>query len=48
MNKPFALDTALSFDPYPGEPSRDGVQGCEVTPEGRVRFRVIAPEAKQV
>ncbi|MBR5379426.1 MAG: enterochelin esterase [Clostridia bacterium] len=48
MNKPFALDTALSFDPYPGEPSRDGVQGCEVTSEGRVRFRIIAPEAKQV
>ena len=48
MNKPFAPDTALSFDSYPGEPNRDGVQGFEITPEGRVRFRIIAPNAQKV
>ena len=48
MKKQWPLDTALSFDPYRGEPDRDGDQGFEVLPDGRARFRVRAPEAKKV
>ena len=48
MNKPWPLDTAVSFDPYYGEPNRDGDQGYELLPDGRVFFRVKAPEAKSV
>ncbi len=48
MNISAPLDTAVSFDPYYGEPSRDGEQGYELLPDGRVRFRIIAPEAKRV
>ena len=29
MNNQWPLDTAVSFDPYFGEPSRDGDQGRE-------------------
>ena len=48
MKLSWPLDVAVSFDPYPGEPSRDGVQGVWPQEDGRVRFRVIAPEAKTV
>lgn len=48
MNSQCPLDTALSFDPYFGEPGRDGDQGCEILPDGRVRFRVKAPAAREV
>ena len=42
------LDTAVSFDPYWGEPSRDGDQGYEYLEDGRVRVRLKAPGAKEV
>lgn len=48
MKKYWPLDTALSFDPYAGEPDRDGEQGWEVLPDGRVHFRIIAKDAKEV
>lgn len=48
MKKQFPLDTALSFDPIFGEPNRDGDQGFEILPDGRVFMRVIAPNAKEV
>ena len=48
MKQPWPLDVSVSFDPYYGEPSRDGDQGAEILPDGRVRFRIIAPDARQV
>ena len=48
MNSPWPLDTAVSFDPYYGEPDRDGDQGYELLPDGRVRFHVLAPRAREV
>lgn len=42
------LDCAISFDPYFGEPDRDGDQGFEVLDDGRVKFRIKAPNAKEV
>ena len=42
------LDCAISFDPYFGEPDRDGDQGFEVLDDGRVKFRIKAPNAKAV
>ena len=48
MKKQWPLDTAVSFDPYPGEPNRDGDQGYEILPDGGVRFRLKAPEAREV
>ena len=48
MNTQWPLDNALSFDPYYGEPSRDGDQGYEILGDGRVFFRVKAPNAKSV
>ena len=48
MRKQWPLDTAVSFDPYYGEPDRDGDQGFECRPDGRVHFRVKAPEARTV
>ena len=42
------IDSALSFDIYAGEPNRDGVQGVTYLPDGRVKIRVIAPNAKEV
>ena len=48
MNKQWPLDTALSFDPYIGEPDRDGDQGYEILPDGRVFFRIKAPGAHEV
>ena len=48
MSKQWPLDTALSFDPIFGEPNRDGNQGYEILPDGRVTMRIIAPNAKEV
>lgn len=48
MKKQKYLDTALSFDPYYGEPDRDGDQGFEILPDGRVKIRIAAPSAKKV
>ena len=48
MKKQWPLDTAVSFDPYAGEPSRDGDQGYEILEGGKVFFRIKAPNAKEV
>ena len=48
MEKKWPLDVTVSFDPYFGEPDRDGEQGAEVLPDGRVHFRIIAKDAKEV
>lgn len=48
MKTQWPLDTALSFDPYYGEPDRDGDQGYEINPDGTVRFRILAPKAREV
>lgn len=48
MKKQWPLDTAVSFDPYFGEVDRDGDQGYEILPDGKVFFRVKAPGAKEV
>ena len=48
MSNQWALDTAISFDPYFGEPDRDGDQGFEVLDDGRVKFRIKAPNARTV
>ena len=48
MKKSWPLDTAVSFDPYWGEPSRDGDQGYEYLPDGNVFLRLKAPGAKEV
>lgn len=48
MNTQRPLDTAVSFDPYFGEPSRDGDQGYEVLPDGKVFFHIKAPGAHEV
>ena len=48
MKKEWPLDTAVSFDPYYGEPDRDGDQGYEILPDGRVFLRLKAPGAKSV
>ena len=48
MKKQWPLDTAISFDPYAGEPSRDGDQGYEILDGGKVFFRIKAPNAKEV
>lgn len=42
------IDSALSFDIYAGEPGRDGVQGVTYLPDGKVKIRLIAPNAKEV
>ena len=41
MNDSLYLDTAVSFDPYFGEPSRDGDQGYEILADGKVKFRDV-------
>ena len=46
MKQQWPLDNTVSFDPYYGEPSRDGEQGAEIQADGSVRFRIIAPEAR--
>ena len=48
MKKAWPLDTAVSFDPYFGEPNRDGDQGYEIQPDGSVFLRLKAPGAKEV
>ena len=48
MQQKWPLDVTVSFDPYFGEPSRDGIQGAEVLPDGKVHFRIIAKDAKEV
>ena len=48
MKQQWPLDVSVSFDPYYGEPSRDGDQGAEVLPDGKVHFRIIAPKAGSV
>ena len=48
MNQKWPLDISVSFDPYYGEPARDGDQGAEVLPDGRVHFRIIAEDAHDV
>ena len=48
MEKKWPLDVTVSFDPYFGEPNRDGEQGAEILPDGKVRFRIIAKDAKEV
>lgn len=42
------LDLSLSFDQYAGEENRDGVQGYEILPDGRVHFRLIMGDAREV
>ena len=34
MKQQWPLDVTVSFDPYFGEPSRDGKQGAEILPDG--------------
>ena len=48
MKLKWPLDVSVSFDPYYGEPDRDGDQGAAVLPDGRVRFRIEAANAKEV
>ncbi|MBR4781240.1 MAG: enterochelin esterase [Lachnospiraceae bacterium] len=48
MKKQWPLDTALSYDPYFGEPNRDGDQGYEILPDGKVLIHIKAPGAKEV
>ncbi len=48
MNNNWPLDTAVSFDPYYGEPDRDGEQGYEILPGGEVKFHIKAPGAREV
>lgn len=48
MKAQWPLDTAVSFDPYVGEPKRDGDQGYEILDGGRVFFRIKAPGAREV
>ena len=48
MKQQWPLDNTVSFDPYYGEPDRDGEQGAEILPDGSVRFRIIAPDAHSV
>ena len=48
MKKEWPFDTALSFDPYYGEPERDGDIGYEYLPDGKVFVRVKAPDASRV
>ena len=40
MKKQWPLDTALSYDPYFGEPNRDGDQGYEILPDGKVLIHI--------
>ena len=48
LKQALPLDTAVSFDPYAGEPGRDGDQCFSVNPDGTVFFRLKAPNAKTV
>ena len=46
--KNLPLDISVSFDPYAGEPGRDGEQFARPAPDGKVHFRIIAKDAKEV
>lgn len=48
MKKTWPLDTSVSFDPYYGEPGRDGDQGYEILPDGKVLLHLKAPGAREV
>ena len=48
MKREWPLDSALSFDPYYGEPDRDGDTGYELLPDGKVFVRVKAPGSSSV
>ena len=48
MKQSWPLDVSVSFDPYYGEPNRDGEPGAEILPDGRVRFRILAKDAHAV
>ena len=48
MKREWPLDTALSFDPYYGEPDRDGDTGYEILPDGKVFVRIKAASASRV
>ena len=48
MKKAWPMDTAVSFDPYWGEPGRDGPQGYEYLPDGKVHLVLQAPGAQEV
>lgn len=48
MKKTWPLDTAVSFDPYFGEPNRDGDQGYEIRADGTAFIRLKAPGAREV
>ena len=48
MKQSWPLDVSVSFDPYAGEPNRDGEQFAEVLPDGKVHFRIIAKDAREV
>ena len=48
MKKNWPLDISLSFDPYFGEPDRDGDTGYEYLPDGKIFVRVKAPSAETV
>lgn len=48
MNDQQPLDISVSFDPYAGEPGRDGEQFARVMPDGKVHFRIIAKDAREV
>lgn len=45
---PWPLDTTISFDRVLGEVGREGMQGFEILPDGRVHVRVVAKNAKEV
>ncbi len=47
MKKQWPLDTTVSFDPYFGEPNRDGDQGYEILPEGKVRLKLLLTGARK-
>ena len=48
MKQSWPLDVSVSFDPYAGEPNRDGEQYAEVLPDGKVHFRILAKDAHEV
>ncbi len=45
---PWPNDTTVCFDRVLGEVNREGMQGYEILPDGKVHVRVVAPNAKEV
>ncbi len=45
---PWPLDSTICFDRVLGEVNREGMQGFEILPDGKVHVRVVAPNAKEV